>query len=189
MTMMLFIYWFLLEILFISTNQFTDQRSLKQTRKAPTAPQSLTLLMNFKDDGTTSFQIMQGKFNLNNKMYFNLYLGSQIVYLDNGFCQYGQLFDPSTGRCRDIYCQELYYKFNGTTCIPDESKNATHVYKRMSDIDLSLTLIIAPRNHFNRSDSSKRLRSQMNKTCTNNWNQMFHDTLHGKFCLFNWKKD
>lgn len=102
------------------------------------------------------------------------------MYLDNGFCQYGQLFDPSTGRCRDIFCQELNYKYNGTTCVPDKDKNATHVYKRMSDIDLSLTLIISPSNHYERGNFSRRLNSQMNKTCTHDWNKMFHDTLHGK---------
>jgi hypothetical protein len=109
--------------------------------------------------------------------------------LDNGFCQYGQLFDPSTGRCRDIYCQELNYRFNGTTCIPDENKNSTQVYKRMSDIDVSLTLMIAPRDHFERGNFSKRLNSQMNKTCANDWNRMFHDTLHGEFCIFNRTRD
>jgi hypothetical protein len=100
--------------------------------------------------------------------------------LDNGFCQYGQLFDPSTGRCRDIYCQEVNYKFNGTICIPDENKNSTHAYKRMSDIDISLTLIISSSDHYPRANFSKRLNSQMNKTCTNDWDQMFHDTLHGE---------
>ncbi|CAF0847723.1 unnamed protein product [Rotaria sp. Silwood1] len=119
--------------------------------------------MNFKDDGTTSFQIMQG---------------SQLVYLDNGLCQYGQLFDPSTGRCRDIYCQEINYKFNGTTCIPDENKTILDAYKRMSDIDLSLTMIISPSSHYPRGNFSKHLHSQRNKPCTNDWIKMFHDTLH-----------
>jgi len=101
--------------------------------------------------------------------------------LDNGFCQYGQLFDPSTGRCRDIYCQEINDKFNGKTCIPDENKNNTHAFKRMSDIDLSLTLIISPSDYYERGNFSKRLNSQMNTTCTSNWNQMFHNALYGKF--------
>jgi hypothetical protein len=101
--------------------------------------------------------------------------------LDNGLCKYGQLFDPSTGRCRDIFCQELNYKFNGTTCIPDESKTATTVYKRMSDIDLSLTLIISPSDHYQRGNFSKRLNSRMNTTCTGDWTQMLHDTLHSEF--------
>jgi hypothetical protein len=34
---------------------------VKQSRNRASVPQSLTLLMNFKNDGTTSFQIMQGK--------------------------------------------------------------------------------------------------------------------------------
>jgi hypothetical protein len=37
------------------------QSNVKQGRNRASGPQSLTLLMNFKDDGTTSFQIMQGK--------------------------------------------------------------------------------------------------------------------------------
>jgi hypothetical protein len=103
--------------------------------------------------------------------------------LDNGFCQSGQLFDPSTGQCRDIYCQELNYKFNGTTCVPDESKKLPNAYKRMSDIDISLTLIISPSDHYQRGKFSKRLNSRMNETCTKDWNQMFHDTLHSEFSV------
>ncbi|CAF1066966.1 unnamed protein product [Adineta ricciae] len=164
------IYLFLLSIELALSNQnfplaVRDDQTVskvKQTRNRPSVPQSLTLLMNFKDDGTTSFQIMQG---------------TQIVYLDNGFCQYGQLFDPSTGYCRDIYCQELNYKFNGTTCIPDEHKNSSHVPKRMSDIDLSLTLNIFPSSHYQRGNFSKRLNSQMNDICTSHWKQMFHNAL------------
>lgn len=34
---------------------------LPQGRNRANVPQSLTLLMNFRDDGTTSFQIMQGR--------------------------------------------------------------------------------------------------------------------------------
>lgn len=100
--------------------------------------------------------------------------------MDTGFCQYGQLFDPSTGRCRDIFCQELNYKYNGTTCVPDENKNTTHEIKRMSDIDLSLTLTISPSSHYKRENFSRLLNSRMNKTCTTNWIQMFHDALHSK---------
>ena len=108
-------------------------------------------------------------------------LGNQIVYLDNGFCKYGQLFDPSTGRCRDIYCQELNYMFNGTTCIPDTSKNVSEVYKRMSDIDLLLPLTISPSSHHERGNFSKHLNSRMNHTCAANWTGVFHDTLSGQF--------
>jgi hypothetical protein len=112
-------------------------------------------------------------------------IGSQTVYLDNGLCKYGQLFDPSTGRCRDIFCQEINYKFNGTMCIPDESKNTTTPYKRMSDIDLSLTMVLLPpyRNDSERGNFSKRLNSQMNETCTDDWAKMFHNTLHSKFVI------
>lgn len=56
---------FIIQILFLSTVLSNDS---KQTRNRATVPQSLTLLMNFKNDGTTSFQIMQGinfEYNLN----------------------------------------------------------------------------------------------------------------------------
>jgi hypothetical protein len=100
--------------------------------------------------------------------------------LDNGLCQNGQIFDAATGRCRDIFCQELNYKYNGTTCIPDENKHTTYIEKRMSDIDLSLTLTISSSDHYTRGNISKRLNSQMNETCTDDWSKMFHNTLHGK---------
>ncbi|CAF1145043.1 unnamed protein product [Rotaria sordida] len=179
-----FIYLFLFQISFVLTNQISETSSSSLTlvssenvkyannttklrvghnRNRANVPQSLTLLMNFKDDGTTSFKIMQG---------------SQIVYVDNGLCQHGQLFDPTTGRCRDIYCQEINYKFNGTTCIPDKNKTILNQYKRMSDIDLALTMIISPSSHYPRGNFSKHLNAQMNTTCTNDWMKMFHDTLH-----------
>jgi len=65
MMMIVFVYLFLSQIVFVSTNQLTqtsssNQSKIKQSRNRATVPQSLTLLMNFKDDGTTSFQIMQG---------------------------------------------------------------------------------------------------------------------------------
>ncbi|CAF1030215.1 unnamed protein product [Rotaria sp. Silwood1] len=148
-----------------SDNSIVESK-LKEKQNRASVPQSLALLMNFKDDGTMSLQIIQG---------------SEVVYLDYGLCKHGQIFDPAIGRCRDTYCQEINYKFNGTTCIPDESKNTVNVYKRMSDIDVSITLVILPKN-WNESEKgnfSKRLNSQMNETCTNDWAEMFHNTLHG----------
>ncbi|CAF3374975.1 unnamed protein product [Rotaria socialis] len=182
MMVMMFVFnlLFLFQISFVFANQITHENStglqlvsnannlnksiVQQGRNRAGVPQSLTLLMNFRDDGTTSFQIMQG---------------TQIVYLDNGLCVYGQLFDPSTGRCRDIYCQEINYKFNGTTCIPDTNQNTSYAFKRMSDIDLSLTMIIAPSSHYPANETSKLLTTQINKTCTKDLKKMFHDALHG----------
>lgn len=102
-----------------------------------------------------------------------------MIYLDNGLCQYGQLFDPSTGRCRDIFCQEVNQKFNGTTCIQDEKKNSTNGYKRMSDIDMSLDVLISPSSNDQHQYNVKRSNMRMNETCTNDWNRMFHETFHG----------
>jgi len=96
MMMIVFIYLFLFQISFVFTNQLTEASSsshisvssedvtpiydiniskVKQAQNRAGVPQSLTLLMNFKDDGTTSFQIMQGKFisfNWNNYSNFVL---------------------------------------------------------------------------------------------------------------------
>ncbi|UJR30770.1 hypothetical protein I4U23_018290 [Adineta vaga] len=149
---------------FIKSESTLIESKLRQSRNRASVPQSLTLLMNFKNDGTTSFQIMQG---------------SQVVYVDGGLCKYGQLFDPATGRCRDIYCQELNHKFNGTTCIPDESKNTTNAYKRMSDIDLSTIIVISQTNRDENigANFSVHLNSRMNESCSNDWAKMFHETL------------
>lgn len=63
--MIVIIYLFFSQI-FIEVNSLNhllapnDLTNSKQGRKAVSAHQSLTLLMNFKNDGTTSFQIMQG---------------------------------------------------------------------------------------------------------------------------------
>jgi hypothetical protein len=79
--MIVFVYLFLFPILFVSTTTSSNliieniksinglaKSKLKQPRTRSTIPQSLTLLMNFKNDGTTSFQIMQG---IN---YYRLYI-------------------------------------------------------------------------------------------------------------------
>jgi hypothetical protein len=74
--MIILIYLFLFQISFVITNELFSssvssglnevatltQAKLIQARNRANVPQSLTLLMNFKDDGTTSFQIMQGKY-------------------------------------------------------------------------------------------------------------------------------
>jgi hypothetical protein len=80
--MIVVIYLLLFQISFVFTNQWTEtsffnfistinddlkidkgiaESKIKQGRNRAGVPQSLTLLMNFKNDGTTSFQIMQGK--------------------------------------------------------------------------------------------------------------------------------
>lgn len=110
----------------------------------------------------------------------NISVGTQVVYLDNGFCKYGQLFDPSTGRCRDIYCQELNYRFNGTMCVPDESKNVTDAYKPLSNIDLLIPLTIYPRSHHERGEFSSYLNSRMNESCAGVWKDLFSNTLRSE---------
>ncbi|CAF1438980.1 unnamed protein product, partial [Didymodactylos carnosus] len=153
----------------------TKKKNIGSMKRA--APQSLLLLMNFKDDGTTAFVIMQG---------------NQIVYRDNGLCKYGQIFEPSTGVCRELFCQQNSI-LNGTGCVMDNNTNEND-FKRMSDIDLSLTLII----HSAENSSSlpeqkmevdiddtnivgqflfvKPTIKQNNKTC-GDWISLFHDSI------------
>lgn len=53
-------------------------------------PQPFTILMNFQNDGTTSVQIFQD----------NTY------WTDQGRCRHGQIFDPVSGVCRDVFCTQ-----------------------------------------------------------------------------------
>ena len=53
-------------------------------------PQPFTILMNFQNDGTTSMQILQGS----------------TYWTDQGRCRHGQIYDPITGVCRDVFCAQ-----------------------------------------------------------------------------------
>jgi len=57
------------------------------------SPQSLTIFMNFKNDGTTSLQILSE----NNLNWFDL-----------GNCRHGQIFHAATQLCVDLFCIEGY---------------------------------------------------------------------------------
>ena len=56
-------------------------------------PQSLTIFMNFQNDGTTSLQVL----NQNSLNWFDL-----------GNCRHGQIFHTLTGLCVDLFCIEGY---------------------------------------------------------------------------------
>lgn len=56
-------------------------------------PQSLTIFMNFQNDGTTSLQILSE----NNLNWFDL-----------GNCRHGQIFHAATQLCVDLFCIEGY---------------------------------------------------------------------------------
>lgn len=98
-------------------------------------------------------------------------------------CNSRETFDTTTGQCRELSCQEANYKFNGTTCIPDESKTDTNIYKPMSNIDLSVIVNFLPTNHIEAHTSNflKRLNRQINGPCNHDWANMFHDAIHGTF--------
>jgi hypothetical protein len=86
--MNIFIYLFLFQILFRSIgSSISNDLAEKQTRNRATIPQSLTILMNFKNDGSTSFQIMQGKFR-------SYPLESMLIFYVNRItnCLFGQRF-------------------------------------------------------------------------------------------------
>jgi hypothetical protein len=56
-------------------------------------PQPFTILMNFQNDGTMSLQI------------FNQ---DQTSWTDQGRCRYGQMYDPVSNVCRDVFCAQGY---------------------------------------------------------------------------------
>ena len=56
-------------------------------------PQSLTLFMNFQNDGTTSLQVLSE----NNLNWFDL-----------GNCRHGQIFHAATQLCVDLFCIDGY---------------------------------------------------------------------------------
>lgn len=79
-------------------------------------PQALSILMHFNLDGTSSFNLLDNQ---------------GIYWSDIGNCAHGQLFDPSSGVCRDMFCMDDFYlsesgcKTNTTklqSYIPDEMK-------------------------------------------------------------------
>lgn len=162
-----------------------SQNLFRQPRNRPGLFQSLTLLMNFRDDGMTSFQIYRGSikklqrflFALKNKFSLS---GNDIVYMDNGICRHGQMFDPSTGRCRDVFCQELNAIFNGTTCASVDNKTSANSEFRMNDIDIVLPATINVTDVSERVDYSIRLNSRMNHTCLDDWDNLLQETLKSK---------
>lgn len=56
--------------------------------------QSLTILMNFGNDGKSSMVLMNY---------------DSVLWSDAGFCRHGQVYDPVNRLCRDIFCVEGYY--------------------------------------------------------------------------------
>lgn len=71
-------------------------------------PQSFSLLMNFQADGTSLVKILR-----ENSLYWG----------DNGRCNYGQIYDPNTGFCRDVFCSSGYmFTENGCIQVNNDSK-------------------------------------------------------------------
>lgn len=92
-------------------------------------PQPFTIFMNFQDDGTTSLQILSQQ-----NMYWS----------DIGNCRHGQIFDPVTGICRDVFCVEGYI-LGPNGCVQDANFNKTEysepIKKPPAEMKIQITLI------------------------------------------------
>ncbi|RNA36610.1 G- coupled [Brachionus plicatilis] len=89
--------------------------------------QSLSILMNFDPDGTSSLHLIN---NVNG-----------VYWSDNGNCKHGQMYDPVAG-CREIFCMEGYI-LDSNGCIPDPNFNKTSTQnqiKASSRMHIELTI-------------------------------------------------
>jgi len=85
-------------------------------------PQSFSILMNFKSDGTSLVQIIGDK---------------TFYWTDNGRCSHARVYDPSTRHCRDVFCT-TGYTLTSEGCVK-QLKMSEQVKKRGEiKVDLSL---------------------------------------------------
>lgn len=90
-------------------------------------PQSLSILMNFDPDGTSSLHLIN---NVNGEHWS-----------DTGNCKHGQMYDPIVG-CREIFCMEGYV-LDSKGCIPDPNFNKSdtdNYIKPSSKMHIELTI-------------------------------------------------
>ncbi|CAF0814028.1 unnamed protein product [Brachionus calyciflorus] len=92
-------------------------------------PQPFTILMNFQNDGTTSLQILNQQ---------------NLFWSDIGNCRHGQIYDPASGICRDVFCIAGYI-LSPQGCIADSSYNQTEytqpIKKPSPEMNIEITLI------------------------------------------------
>lgn len=73
-------------------------------------PQPFTILMNFQNDGTMSLMV---------------YNQDQTSWSDQGRCRHGQMYDPVSNVCRDVFCAQGYV-LRPQGCVLDENFNSTY---------------------------------------------------------------
>ncbi|CAF0829549.1 unnamed protein product [Brachionus calyciflorus] len=90
-------------------------------------PQSLSILMNFDPDGTSSIHL------LNN--------ANGVYWSDSGNCQHGQMYDPMIG-CREIFCMEGY-TLDANGCVKDTNYNKSNTppHKASPEMRIELTIV------------------------------------------------
>lgn len=65
-------------------------------------PPSLSILMNFQNDGTTALHVLH----------------NSVVWSDSVYCKHGQIYDPTIMNCREIFCVQGFV-LSPQGCIED----------------------------------------------------------------------
>jgi hypothetical protein len=100
--------------------QIPDESIHFQHKKLKTykQPQSLAILMNFDQNGKSSYLLIDY---------------DKIYWSDLAHCSHGQIFDPLIGLCRDIFCVEGYI-FTPRGCEADLNDTLlAHSHKKLPD--------------------------------------------------------
>ena len=87
-----------------------SESNIKYRENSPRMPSSFAILMNFKEDGTSSVQLMESM--------------ESVYWYDAGHCKHGQMYNPLSKRCSDILCLAgsiLFQSDNGYRCVKDEN--------------------------------------------------------------------
>lgn len=97
----------------MASGQFAASDEMTIVTTSARNPQPFTILMNFQNDGTMSLQI------------FNQ---DQTSWTDQGRCRHGQMYDPVSNVCRDVFCAQGYVlRPQGNLINFDREKFANHL--------------------------------------------------------------
>ena len=126
--------------------------------------QSLTILMNFDFDGTSSF-LLKG----NDKTFWS----------ESGICKHGQLYDPTIRICRDMFCMEGFV-LSVDGCVEDRNfnKSTKDIFQSNLDNEIKVEMYI---NHklcdFNRDEFNQIACDQNSIKNVSNLSDLFVNSL------------